>query len=319
MTKIVLLDKATFPTSLEPKRPQFAHEWQEHDFTTAEETVARLKGAEIAITNKVRFPKDVIAELPDLKMIAIAATGFDHIDLDYALERGIIVANVRGYAANSVPEHALMMTLALSRSLLGYQDEVDNGRWPQSSQFCFFSHPIEDLHQKTLGLIGRGILGQGLARLASGFGMSIMYAGRRNEKNPHMPYVAFDEFLRSCDIISIHCPLNDETRNLITAKEFAKMSRKPILINTARGGIVNEADAVKAIESGQIRGLGFDTLSKEPPSPDNPLLKVSHLPNVIITPHVAWASTDAVQALWDQLIDNIEHYKKGDPQNVVLA
>lgn len=319
MTKIVLLDKATFPTSLEPKRPQFAHEWQEHDFTTAEETVARLKGAEIAITNKVRFPKDVIAELPDLKMIAIAATGFDHIDLDYALERGIIVANVRGYAANSVPEHALMMTLALSRSLLGYQDEVDNGRWPQSSQFCFFSHPIEDLHQKTLGLIGRGILGQGLARLASGFGMSIMYAGRRDEKNPHMPYVAFDEFLRSCDIISIHCPLNDETRNLITAKEFAKMSRKPILINTARGGIVNEADAVKAIESSQIRGLGFDTLSKEPPSPDNPLLKVSHLPNVIITPHVAWASTDAVQALWDQLIDNIEHYKKGDPQNVVLA
>lgn len=317
MTKIVLLDKATFPTNLKMTRPQFTHDWQEHDFTTAEETVARLKGAEIAITNKVRFPKEVITALPDLKMIAIAATGFDHIDLDCAAERGITVANVRGYAANSVPEHALMMILALSRSLLGYTDEVDNGRWPQSNQFCFFSHPIEDLHQKTLGLIGRGILGQGLARLASGFGMSIMYAGRRNEKNPHMPYVPFEEFLRSCDIISIHCPLNDETRNLITAKEFAKMSRKPILINTARGGIVNEADAVKAIESGQIRGLGFDTLSKEPPSPDNPLLKISHLPNVIITPHVAWASTDAVQTLWDQLIDNIEHFKKGDPQNVV--
>lgn len=318
MTKIVLLDKGTFPKGMKLKRPGFKHEWQEHEATSADETVARLKGAEIAITNKVRFGEDILQQLPDLKMIAIAATGYDHIDLNYALSHGITVANVRGYAVNSVPEHALMMILALSRSLLGFQSEVEQGKWQQSNQFCFFSHPITDLHQQTLGIIGRGILGQGLARLASGFGMPVIYAARPGDKNPHAPYVPFEEFLKHADVISIHCPLNEETRNLITAKEFSMMERRPILINTGRGGIVNEKDAVKAIESGQLRGLGFDCLSKEPPTEGNPLLEIAARPNVIITPHVAWASSSAIAALWDQLINNIEMYKKGTPENVVM-
>ena len=319
MTKIVFLDKNTFPENFPFKRPNFKHDWQEHVETTPENTIEHLKGATIAISNKVKITKQHIEANPDLKLIAIAATGYDHIDVAAANANNIIVSNVQGYALHTVPEHALALILNLSRSIQGYAQDVKGGRWQTEKQFCFFSHPIEDLHNKTLGIIGRGIIGQGLARLASGFGMEIMYAGRRDDKTPHRPYCPFDEFLEQADIISIHCPLNDQTRDLITANEFAKMKRQPILINTARGGIVNEADAVKAIETGQIRALGVDCLSKEPPSTNNPLFKIAHLPNVIITPHVAWASTDAISDLWNQLIDNIEKFKAGTPQNMVQS
>ena len=317
MTKIVLLDKDTFPPNFNFKRPNFAHDWQDHSETKPEDTMDRLQGAEIAITNKVKITRQHIQAASDLKMIAIAATGYDHIDIEAARSHGVIVSNVQGYALHSVPEHTMALILALSKSLKGYTKDVQEGRWPTEKQFCFFSHPIESLYNKTLGIIGRGILGQGLARLASGFGMDIMYAGRKGDKSPHRPYCPFDEFLDQADIISIHCPLNEQTRDLITAKEFAKMAKRPILINTARGGIVNEQDAVTAIKTGQIRALGSDCLAKEPPTADNPLLQITHMPNVIITPHIAWASEDAITALWDQLVDNIEKFQKGNPQNMV--
>ncbi len=317
MTKIALLDKGTFPPEFKLTRPQFNHEWVEYDTTSPAQIIERLQDIDIAITNKVKFPKEVIENSPNLKMIAIAATGYDHIDLGETNARGIVVSNIKGYAVHSVPEHAMALMLSLARSLPGFAQDVTQGKWQDAQHFCFFNHPIESLHDKTLGIIGRGILGQGLARLASGFGMGIMYAGRPNDNNPHKPYVPFDEFLAQSDFISIHCPLNQDTKDLITATEFAKMSKKPIIINTGRGGIVNEADAVKAIETGQIRGLGFDCLSTEPPAPDNPLLKIAHLPNVIITPHVAWASNEAIRTLWDQLIANIENFQKGTPQNTV--
>lgn len=317
MTKIVFLDKSTFPSSLKFNKPSFPHQWQEYQSTNPEDVISRLEGAEIAVLNKVVLNSEILKKLPDLKMIAISATGYNNIDIDTALEQNITVCNVRGYAVNTVPEHAMMLILALSRSLKIYQNEVEQGRWQQSEQFCFLDHPIEDLHDKTLGIVGRGILGQGLARLASGFGMGIMYAGRKGEEEPHKPYIPFDEFLEQSDIISLHCPLTEHTNNLFTKTEFAKMTRKPILINTARGGIVNEQDAVDALEKGQIRALGFDCLTKEPPTPDNPILKIANHPNVLLTPHIAWASSEAVQGCWDQLITNIEKWKKGTPQNTI--
>ena len=317
MTKIVLLDRDTFPEDFKFHHPDFPHEWQEYNATSPEEVVERLSGATIAITNKVKLNAEQLAQLPDLKMIAIAATGFDHIDIAQANSQGITVSNVRGYAVSTVPEHAMMMILALSRSLKGYQTEIAEGRWQRENQFCFFSHPIEDLNNKTLGLIGRGGLGEGLARLAKGFGMNIITAARKNETTPKEGHTPFDEFLASCDIISIHCPRNDQTRNLITTAEFAKMTRKPIVINTARGGIINEEDAITAIDSGAIRGLGVDCLSAEPPKDGNPLFKIAHYPNVIITPHVAWASNEAIQSLWNQLINNIEQWQQGSPQNAI--
>lgn len=317
MTKITLLDSDTFPQGFTFTRPQTPHEWQAFSATTSQNIVERLQDTTIAITNKVKFPKDVLENCPKLKMIAIAATGFDHIDIEEATNRGITICNVRGYAVHSVPEHAMAMILSLSRSLHGYRQDIIDGKWQKETQFCFFNHPIEDLHDKTLGLIGRGILGQGLARLASGFGMGVIYASRKHDKSPHLPFTPFEEFLETADIISIHCPLNKETHNLITAKEFSKMRKKPILINTARGGIVNEADAVTALETKQIRALGFDCLSTEPPTNDNPLLKIANRPNVIITPHIAWASQEALQNLWTQLIGNIEQFEKGSPINTI--
>lgn len=317
MTKIVFLDRGTFPKNFEAKKPGFSHEWQEYEGTPKDHIIPRLQGAEIAIINKVKLDAETLSNLPDLKMIAITATGYDNVDINAAQSNGITVANVKGYAVNSVPEHAMMMILALSRSLIGYQTDVEQGAWQKANHFCFFNHPIEDLHDKTLGIIGRGVLGAGLARLASGFGMGIMYAGRRDDKNPHKPYIEFNEFLEQCDIISVHCPLNGQTRDLITKKEFDKMTRKPILINASRGGIVNEADAVEAVNQKKIRALGIDCLSLEPPRNGNPLLSIAHYPNVIITPHIAWASSDAIHNLWDGLINNIEKWKKGELKNTL--
>ncbi len=317
MTKIVFLDRSTFPPDFTFTRPSFPHEWEVYDETPATETIAHIGGAEIAITNKVKLPGDVLSAAPNLKMVAIAATGYDHIDLNIAKQRRITVSNIRGYAVDTVPEHVLALIFSLSRSIKGYTADVTNGRWQQEKQFCFFSHPIEDINGKTLLIIGKGSLGDGLAARATAIGMKVIFAARKGENNPAPGYTEFDEALEKADFISIHCPLNEQTRNLIAAPEFSAMKKQPILINTARGGIVNEKDAVTAIETGQIRALGFDTLSSEPPKSDNPLLAIVDRPNVIITPHVAWASRSAIESLWSQLIENIENYKNGTPQNSV--
>lgn len=318
MTKIIFLDRLTFPEEMLLKRPSFPHSWQEYETTNPNEVIARLQDAEIAITNKVPLNKQTLAQCPNLKMIAITATGYNHIDIDYANERGITVSNIRGYATTSVPEHVMMMILALSRSAFGFRKDVQNANWQQAKSFCFFSHPIEDLKGKTLAIIGRGNLGKGLEKLALCFGMKVIFADRKGKKNPQAPYTSFEHCLSKADIISLHCPLNEQTEGLITEKEFAQMKHRPILINAARGGIINEHDAVKALETGQIRALGVDCLSSEPPTNDNPLLSIADRPNVIITPHVAWASSDALNILWEQLIENIEEYKKGAPRNQIL-
>jgi len=317
MTKIVFLDQGSFPKEFTFTHPSFAHEWEAYENTQPDQINERLQGTQIAITNKVKLPGTILKNCPDLKMIALTATGYDNVDVKAAKEQSIIVSNVRGYAAHAVPEHAMALILTLSKSIPAYKQEVADGRWQKEDHFCFFNHPIQSLHGKTLGLIGTGSLGQGLAHLAKSFGMNVIYAARKGDNAPTPPYTAFDEFLTQTDIISIHCPLNEQTRNLISQSEFTKMTKQPILINTARGGIVNEDDAVNAIQTGQIRALGFDCLSTEPPSAQNPLLTIAHLPNVIITPHIAWASHEAVQTLWDQVITNIEQFQNGTPQNSV--
>lgn len=318
MTSIVFLDRSTFPPDFTFKKPAFDHQWQMFDETPPEQTIKHIGNADIAITNKVRMPAKVLEAAPNLKMIAIAATGYDHIDLNIAKNRGIIVSNIRGYAVNTVPEHAMTLIMALSRSLKGYIQDVEQGRWQREKQFCFFTHPIEDLKGKTLAIIGRGSIGNSLAAIARGFGIKVIFAARKGEKTPTDGLIPFQTMLEEADIISVHCPLNEATRDLITAREFSMMKKNPILINTARGGIINEADAVMAINKGQIRALGFDTLTAEPPKPDNPLFSIVDRPNVIITPHVAWASLSAITSLWEQLIRNIEQYQNGTPENVVV-
>ena len=317
MTRIVFLDRSSIGPSVTLSKPSFAHEWVEYDRTQPDQVVERLKGATIAVCNKVPIRRAAIEQLPNLKMIAIPATGYDAFDIDACKERGIVVSNVRGYATNTVPEHVFALILALRRGIVGYRQDVINGRWQQENQFCFFSHPINDLAGSTLGIIGEGALGQGVAKLGQAFGMRTLFAAHKNVQGLGPLYTPWDEVLETSDVISLHSPLMPATRNMIAAAEFAKMKKKPLLINCARGGLVNEADLVEALDRGQIAGVGFDCLTSEPPKADNPFLKVLDRPNVIVTPHIAWASNEAMQTLWDQVVQHIENFHAGHPSNRV--
>ncbi|HET7774762.1 MAG TPA: D-2-hydroxyacid dehydrogenase [Azospira sp.] len=295
------------------RRPAFVHEWTEHARTTADQLEARLAGATIAIVNKLPIDADLMARLPRLQMVAVAATGTNNVDLEAAKARGIVVTNIRGYAVHTVPEHAIALLMALSRNLLAYRQSVIEGRWQRAEQFCFFDHPIRDLHGATLGIIGGGSLGQGVARLAEAFGMKVLQAERKGAAEVRPGYTDFAAVLAESDAISLHCPLTPETRHLIGAAELRAMKPSALLINTARGGLVDEAALAQALREGWIAGAGFDVLTTEPPTEGNPLLAPELLaaPNFLLTPHVAWASAPAMQALADQLIDNIEAFARG--------
>ena len=300
------------------RRPDFPHDYDEYPLTAAADVAARVGEASIVITNKVVLRGELLAALPQLKMIACAATGTDNVDLDWCRSHGIVVSNIRGYAANTVPEHAIALAMALRRNLLAYRRDVQAGKWQRSSNFCFFDHPIRDLHGATLGLVGRGSLGEGVARLAEAFGMRVLWAEHKGVDAAKVSpgRTAFEDVLRQSDVVSLHCPLNAETRGLIGEAELRLMKPDAVLINTARGGIVDEAALARALKEGWIGGAGFDVLSQEPPREGNPLLELD-LPNFILTPHVAWASARAMQALLDQLTGNIEAFARGEPRNRV--
>ncbi|MEJ5212040.1 MAG: D-2-hydroxyacid dehydrogenase [Burkholderiales bacterium] len=312
--KIVFLDRNSIIADI--RRPAFPHEWVDYDQTRPGEVVARIRDASIVITNKVKLPGEVLAQAPAVKLIAVAATGTDNVDLAYCRAHGIVVSNIRGYAVHTVPEHAFMMMLALRRSLLGWRQDLRAGLWETAEQFCLFTRPIHDLHGSTLGLIGYGSLGRGMHRLAEAFGMRVLIAEHKGAAQVREGYTPFETVLREADVISLHTPLTPETRHLIGAREFLMMKPGAILINTARGGLVDEAALVDALKSGAIAGAGFDVLSVEPPVAGNPLLQLD-LPNFILTPHVAWSSREAMQTLADQLVDNIEAFVAGEPRNVV--
>lgn len=314
MHRIVFLERDSIRAEI--RRPDVPHLWEEYPATAPEQVYERLKDATIAITNKVVLRGELLERLPALKYIAGAATGTDNLDLAWCREHGLPVSNIRGYAVNTVPEHVMMLILALRRQLLAYRADLKAGRWQRADMFCFFDHPIRDLAGATLGLIGRGSLGQGVARLATAFGMRVLWGERKGAAGVRDGYVSFDTLLAESDVLSLHCPLTTETRGMIGDTELAAMKRDAILINTARGGIVDETALAQALREGRIGGAGFDVLSKEPPREGNPLLDLD-LPNFILTPHVGWASDVAMQKLADQLIDNIEAFARGDIRNRV--
>jgi len=317
MQRIVYLERESVIADV--RRPAFAHEWTEYPKTAPDELVEHLRGATIAIVNKVPLPAAAVDALPELKMIAVAATGTNIVDLEACRRRGIVVSNIRGYAEHTVPEHVFSLLLALSRNLFAWRETVQAGRWQQSDQFCLFDHPIRDLHGATLGVIGSGSLGNGVIRLAEAFGMRVLRAEHRAAAVVRPGYTAFAEVLAAADAISLHCPLNDETRGLIGEAELRAMKPTAMLINTARGGIVDEAALIRALREGWIAGAGFDVITAEPPPAGHPMVDPAllALPNFLLTPHVAWASRPAMQALADQLIDNIEAFVAGNPRNVV--
>lgn len=314
MHQIVFLDRSTLRANV--RRPAFDHSWTEYDATTADQVVERLENATIAVLNKVSLRKADLERLPKLKMIAIAATGYDVVDVQQCRAQGIAVANIRDYAVNTVPEHAFAMILALRRNLVAYQRSVQSGRWQQADQFCYFDYPIGDLAGATLGIVGEGAIGQGTARIARGFNMKVLFADHAPPKAADIEYTPLQKLLEISDVISLHCPLTPQTQGLIGEPELRSMKKNALLINTSRGGLVDELALAHALRQGWIAGAGFDVLSSEPPRQGNPLLDAD-VPNFILTPHVAWASDQAMQKLADQLIDNVEAWQQKRPQNLV--
>jgi glycerate dehydrogenase len=312
--KIVFLERNTFNVPF--RKPSFAHEWIEFGETALDQVVERLDHASIAICNKLQLRAEALSQLPELKLIAVAATGVDNVDLAYCRSHNIAVCNTRGYAVSSLPEHALMLMLALRRNLIAYRNDVKAGRWHAARQFCLLDHPIVDLQGTTLGIVGFGTLGRSMAQLGRAIGMEVIVAERKNSIDVRADRVSFIEALRSSDVISLHCPLTDETRNLIGADELQQMKPGAILINTARGGLIDDHALLDALQSGRLAGAGIDVLRNEPPRDGSPLLDVD-LPNLIVTPHNAWASRQAMQTLADQLIDNLEAFVRGAPRNLV--
>ncbi|MFM0179620.1 D-2-hydroxyacid dehydrogenase [Paraburkholderia aspalathi] len=317
MHKIAFLDRATLAPQIMLREPRFDHQLVEYENTSSEQVLQRLAGVSIAIINKVALTQDVLAQLPDLKLVAIAATGTDCVDKAACQRLGIAVCNIRGYAINTVPEHTFALILALRRNLIAYREDVLAGEWQKSGQFCFFTHAIYDLAGARLGIIGEGVLGQRVAELGKAFGMQPMFAAHKGRDGLGPLYTPWDEVLATSDIITVHSPLTPNTRNMLAMPEFRAMKRKPLIINTARGGLVDEAALVQALDEGLISGAGFDVTTSEPPPEDNPLMRAAARPNVILTPHVAWASDEAQQCLADQLMDNIENFVNGVPTNLV--
>lgn len=278
--------------------------WQLYDFTTPEQTLERCHNAHVVITNKVVLDSQTLSTLKSLKLVCIAATGTNNVDLKAAKNHGIDVKNVVNYTGSSVAQLVFNVLLELTTHAGKYNQLVADGKWSHSRSFCLFDAPMVELSGKTMGLIGYGNLAKSVEHLAKAFGMKALIAEQKGAGQTRPDRTPFDQVLREADAISIHCPLNETTRNLFTTSEFEQMKPSAILINTARGGIVNEADLINALNAGEIAGAAVDVIITEPPPNDYPLI-INKPDNLIITPHIAWATLEARTRLLQLLADNI--------------
>lgn len=323
--KAVFLDRATLLTAnarVVPGEIDFSglsaavSDWDWYDRSTGAETCDRIADASVVVTNKVVLDRETllkVAERGTLQLICVAATGTNNVDIATATELGIAVCNVRAYATPSVTEHVFGMMLALVRHLPEYRQAVLAGDWQRSRDFCLLDYPIGELAGRTLGIVGYGELGQSVARVAQAFAMQVVVAERPGISEP-CTQIPMSRLVAEADVISLHCPLTPATRHLFGAEQFAAMQSHALLINTARGGIVDEHALAAALRSGQIGGAAIDVLSSEPPPADHPLLHAD-IPNLIMTPHIAWASVAARQRLIDEIAANIRAWLAGQRRN----
>lgn len=311
---IVFLDRGTLPVPM--RAPALALEWREYEATPLDHVLERLVGAEVAITNKVPLRVDTLRQLPRLKLIAISATGTNNVDLDYCRAHGIAVCNVSGYSTHSVAEHTFALLLALRRNILRYHADIRAGAWQAAMHFALHSHPLHDLDGSILGIIGLGDIGHAVARIGEAMGMKVLEAERKGAKEVRAGRAPFNEVLAESDVITLHCPLTPETANLIGETELQRMKPSAILLNLARGGLVDEMALALALREGRIAGAGVDVLTTEPPRDGNPLLDIAGH-NCVVTPHVAWASQQAMARLAEEVVRNIEAFYRGEPRNRV--
>ena len=298
-----------------------------YDKTAADEVNKRIQDAEIIIINKTKLDAAALYQAKKVKLICLVATGTDNVDLVAAKEQGVTVCNIKNYCTDSVAQHVVLSILALSHHFNEYQLSLKQGLWQKSEQFCLLEYPITELSAKTLGIVGLGVLGTAVANLAVSFGMRILVAESFRPENsmtndaqqkPEFKRVPFQDLVSQSDVISLHCPLTPETKDLFDLKTFKSMKKNALLINTARGGLINDEALLHALEHGSIAGAALDVLDREPPAADHPLL-TSGLPNLIVTPHIAWAAKEARQRALDEIAKNIACYLKGEPRNVVTA
>ncbi|WND42488.1 2-hydroxyacid dehydrogenase [Pasteurella multocida] len=313
MLKIVFLDSTAIPKHIPIPRPNFPHQWVEYEHTTPDQVVERMQDVDIAVTSKVLFSREVMQQLPKLKLIAITATGTNNVDLVAAQELGITVKNVTGYSSTTVPEHVIGLIYALKHSIMSWYRDQLSAKWADCKQFCYFDYPITDVKGSTLGVVGRGCLGSEIGRLATALGMNVLYAEHKGAKTCREGYTPFEDVLAQADILTLHCPLTDTTQNLINQDTLALMKKSAFLINTGRGPLVDEQALVAALESGHLGGAAVDVLVKEPPEKNNPIIQAAtRLPNLIVTPHIAWASDSAVTTLVNKVKQNIEDFVKNE-------
>jgi glycerate dehydrogenase len=287
-----------------------------HGQTSHGEVAARIAGFEVVLANKCRLDRAAIAGNPRLRLIALTATGVDNVDTAAAREAGVAVCNLRDYCTPSVVQHVFAMLLALTHRLADYQALVRAGRWQQANQFSVFDHPIRELEGRVMGIVGYGALGRAVARVAEAFGMQVQLANR-----PGGPATDgrhdLDDMLPRLDVLSLHCPLTDATRGLVSVARLARMKPDAVLINTARGALVDTRALAEALRNGRLGGAGIDVLEQEPPPADHPLLDPA-IPNLIVTPHVAWAARESRQRCLDELALNVESFLAGGRRNRVI-
>ena len=317
--KAVFLDRNTLSERIDVDIPKGVVQWVAFQKTAPDEIVQRLKPADIAIVNKVKLDESILRQLPNLKLIHLTATGMDNIDKEAAKALGIEVKNVAGYSTESVTEHFFLLLLSAMRALKTYHASVGDGTWQKDGRFCLTEPPVFELHGKTLGIIGVGNIGKAISKVAEVFGMKVLWAERQGKAPRSKEYTEFNKVLAQSDIISLNCPLTPETKHLVDEEFISKLRKKPLLINMARGAIVDPQAVYEAIESNRIMGFATDVFEEEPPMANDPLLKIADHPRVIYTPHVAWASEYAQDKLWRilkrQVEDFIVKYKTEHKEN----
>ncbi|MEL7184969.1 MAG: D-2-hydroxyacid dehydrogenase [Pseudomonadota bacterium] len=309
--KAVLLDWATMGPDLDiTELYRLLPDLELYDDTEDDQIAARIAGAEIVLGNKVMISETLFSGAPAMRFIGLTATGTDNIDLDSAKRHGVAVANIRAYCTQSVAEHVFACLLNLAHNIGNYDRDVKNGEWQHAENFCMLTHRIDELSAMTLGIVGFGALGQGVARIAEAFNMDVIVSARPGSNSTPDDRVSFDELLQRADVISLHCPLNETTQNLFGTDEFLAMKSSAFLINTARGGLVDSQALATALQNGDIAAAAVDVLPKEPPVNGDPLIDYAGN-NLIITPHIAWGTLQARQAAIDELTANIASFLEG--------
>lgn len=314
--KIVELDRNTLGYDIDTSVLSNLGEYEQYDSDTLEKNKEYIKDADVIIFNKAKMNEEMLGDAPNVKMLAITATGFDNIDLDYCRKRGIAAANVKAYSTPAVAQHTFALALYVMEKISYYDEFVKSGRYSSQAGFCNFDKQYNELEGMTWGIVGMGNIGKKVAKIAEAFGCKVIfYSASGNSTCSDYERVEFDELLARSDVLSLHCPLSDRTRGIMNMEAFKKMKKNAILINVARGPVVVDADLADALDQGIIAGAGLDVLSVEPMEADNPLARIKDSTKLIITPHMAWASVEARQRCLDEVYKNIEAFMNGEERN----